>query len=474
MNLLNFMKNIFLLFGLVAYQFSFAQNAWSFEDCVNFALNNNINVNQTKLNTEYAKNTVLQNKLGMYTPSVSASVTEGINFANSVNPLTYSFVQQNTNSTQLGLYLDYSLFEGLSRWNQTLASEKELDATQYEQQVLENNTRILVANYYLNALMAYESLKIAQEKQNLSVAQLKNTKELVKSGVLAYGDQVEVEAQNANDELNTVNAQNALDKAINQLKILLQLNPNTDFSIATLNVKNQPTANYNFNSINEQAIKMLPNVKAAELRVHAAELKLKAAKGSLSPTISFSAFLGTNYFSATQEQTGTSSSLIPIGYVDGTNQVVFTNYATPTYGNKAFGKQLSDNFNQNIRFSLNIPIFGKWQRMIAIDNAKLNILSASYDIENSKNQLQQDVFTAYTNYTMTGKKLDANEKNMTAATTAFNYANEKYSVGIINAFEFETAKNRFITAQTNLVQAQYEHFFRKLILDFYNTGTLSF
>ncbi|MCD8528621.1 MAG: TolC family protein [Chitinophagales bacterium] len=350
-------------------------------------------------------------KLNMFTPNVNATVTEGINFANSINPLTYSFVQQNTNSTSFGLYLDYSLFEGLSRWNQHLASEKELTATQLEQEMLENNTRLTVASYYLNVMLANESQNLASEKYNLTKKQHENTKTLVSAGILSQADLVEVEAQQANDNLDYVNAQNNYVNARYQLLQLLQLDPNMPFGVKMI----EPTSlltdkQYDFNAIHNEAINLMPNIKAAELRKHAAELKLKAAKGSLSPTISFSAYLGSNYFSATQEQTGTSTAVIPVGYVDGTNQLVYTSYSQPVLSNKAFGNQVKDNFNQNIRFNLSIPIFAKWQRMIGIDNAKINVLNANYEIENAKNKLQQDVFTAFSNYNMAQSKIDAAQK----------------------------------------------------------------
>ena len=110
--------------------------------------------------------------------------------------------------------------------------------------------------------------------------------------------------------------------------------------------------------------------------------------------------------------------------------------------------------------------------MIAIDNAKLNILKSTFDVDLKKNALQQDIFTAQTNLKAAAKKYAANMQNREAAGLAYNYANEKYSVGVINNYEYETAKNRFIAAQTSVVQAKFEYLFRKMIANFYLTGTL--
>lgn len=454
-----------------------AQKNWSFQDCVDYALANNINVNQSKLNAEFAKNTVLQNKMGMYTPNINATITEGFNFANSVDPLTYEFIQQSTNSTSGGLYLDWSLFEGLSRMNQLKAAKNELNATHFEQEELENSTKLLVANYYLNALMAKEALQIAKEKQNLTNNQLNNTLELIKAGVLAEGDKYEINAQLANDELSVVSAENNLETALNQLKLLLQLDPYETFNIQEIEINDNDltTTISNPTELSNNALSILPNMKSAELKLQAAMLNLKSAKGSLSPTFSVSGYLGTNYFSASQEQIGTSpASIIPIGAVSNTGDIVVTSITQPIFDKKTFGSQIGDNLNQNIRLNLSIPIFGKWQRMIAIDNAKLSIINSEYDLENKKNTLHQDVFTAYTNLKLAQKQLAANQKNNEAASLAFTYAEEKFKAGIINTYEFETAKNRFITAQANSIQSQFDFIFKKMIVNFYETGDLAF
>jgi len=470
-------KRLFLLFIFFNWSFIQAQNIWSFQDCVDYALENNISVNQSKLNELYAKNTVLQNKMDIYTPSINATITEGFNFANSVDPLTYEFVQQNTNSTSAGLYLDWSLFEGLSRIHQLKAAEKELDATLYEQEELENNTKILVANYYLNVLMANEALQIAKDKYDLTKKQLNNTIELIEAGAIAEGDKYEIEAQLANDELSIVSAENNLEIALLQLKLLLELDPNEDFTLRGIEI-DKSDFSLNLSTITDyssNALNVMPNLKSAELRLHAATLNLKAAKASLSPTLSISAYLGTNYFSASQEQIGTeAATLLPIGAVANSGELVVSSYEQPLFDKKPVGAQIGDNFNQNIRLNLVVPIFGKWQRMIAIDNAKLNIIKAEYDVKNKKSTLHQDVYTAYTNLKLAQKQLAANKKNNDAASLAFSYAEEKFIAGIINTYEFDTAKNRFITAQSNYIQSKFDFIFKKMIVNFYETGELSF
>lgn len=453
-----------------------AQEKWSFEECVAYALDNNLNVSQSKLNIEYAKNNVLQNKMNIYTPNINVNVVEGFNFANSVDPLTYQFIQQSTNSTTLGMFIDFTLFQGLNRMMNLKASALELTATQLEQMEMENSTKLILANHYLNALLAKEALQIAQEQQILTLNQYTNTIELVKVGELAKGDQYEVEAQIANDEVNVVTAENTLQNALNQIKFVLQLDPFQAFDIEELKMQ-EITMDGQLTDIGilaENAATALPNVKSAELKQKAALYKLKAAKGSLSPSISVSGYLGSNYFSAAQRQVGETMVTSPIGFVSGSNDIVISNFQQPIFGDKSFGMQVGDNLNQNIRINLNIPLFGKWQRMIAIDNAKLGILQSDFEVKTKQNSLNQDIFTAQTSLNAAAKQFNANKKNLEAASVAFSYAEEKFNFGIINTYEFEAAKNRLLSAQIGLAQSKFEYLFREAIVRFYETGELTF
>jgi outer membrane protein len=325
-------------------------------------------------------------------------------------------------------------------------------------------------------MLAKEALQIAQDQRVLTQNQYKNTLELVNVGVLAKGDQYEVEAQMANDEVNVITAENNLELALNQIKFVLQLDPFQEIDIVGLpNMDIDVDANMTDVSIlAENALHLLPNVKSAELRKRAAEFQLKAAKGSLSPSISLSGYLGSNYFSAAQQQVGETTVTTPIGFVSGSNDLVISSFQQPIFGDKSFGMQVGDNLNQNVRINLNIPIFGKWQRMIAINNAKLAVKQSEYDIQSKQNTLNQDIFNAQTSLKAASKQFLASEKSMEAASIAFTYAEEKFKFGVINTYEFETAKNRLVAAQTNLAQAKFEYLFRHAIINFYKTGELSF
>lgn len=453
-----------------------AQKVWSLQDCFDYALQNNISVKQIELSNQYAQNDLKQSKLNLYLPNINASISESFNFGNSIDPTTYQFVNSATNSTRFGINGSYNIFEGLMKLNTVKANKDKLAATESEVEELKNNTKLAITNLYLQIIIAKEVTSIAKENKTLTQSQYKNTKALVDAGVLAKGSLLEIDAQLAQNELNILNAENTLEKALNQLKQLLQLDLYKSFDIETIPMDDNLSLSADEpQKITNDALSILPQMKSAEYRLSAAKNDLKTTKGSLWPTLSVSAYVGTNYFSAAQEVESYNTSTTPIDITIAGNPVTigFPNQ-TPNLKNTAFAKQLENNLSENIAINLAIPILASWQRRTAIANSKLNVIKSELDIDSKKQQVNEDVFNAYTDLKMAYNKFVATEKNIAASNEAYKYADEKYKAGLLNSLEFETAKNRKLSALADQIQAKYEYFFRKVILNYYKTGEISF
>lgn len=453
-----------------------AQKIWSLQDCFDYALQNNISVKQIELSNQLAENELKQSKLNIYLPNINANISESFNFGNSIDPTTYQFVNSATNSTRFAINGSYNIFEGLMKLNTVKANKDKLAATESEVEELKNNTKLAITNLYLQIIIAKEVKNIATENKTLTQSQYKNTKALVDAGVLAKGSLLEIDAQLAQNELNILNAENTLEKALNQLKQLLQLDLYKSFEIEAIAMDDNLSLSADEpQKITSDALSILPQMKSAEYRLSAAKNDLKTTKGSLWPTLSVSAYVGTNYFSAAQQVESYSTSTTPIDITIAGNPVTigFPNQI-PNFKNTPFIKQLENNLSENVSLNLAIPILASWQRRTAIANSKLNVIKSELEIDSKKQQVNEDVFNAYTDLKMAFNKFVATEKNITASNEAYKYADEKYKAGLLNALEFETAKNRKLSAQADQVQAKYEYFFRKVILNYYKTGEISF
>tara|TARA_B110000037_G_C17121672_1_gene506127 strand:+ start:1125 stop:2537 length:1413 start_codon:yes stop_codon:yes gene_type:complete len=453
-----------------------AQKTWSLQDCFVYAIENNISIKQIELSKNFAENSVIQSQVALYLPNVNANVNESFNFGNSIDPTTYQFVNRNTNTTSFGLNASYGLFEGLTKINRLNANKENLSATEHEIEEVKNNIKIYITNLYLQIIIANEALSISKEKIGLTQNQYKNAKALVTAGVQARGVLLDVEAQLANDELSILNAESNVEKALSQLKLLLQLDPYEPFEIQEIDlVKEFEALRVNPKNIATAAMDIMPQIKAAEFRKKAAEYDLKVAKGSLFPSLSLSGSLGTRFFSEAQNQTGfvTLKNEQSFEINDVPVIAIFENDA-PTFSKTPFFHQLENNLSESISVGLNIPILGGWQRRAALANAKINILKTDLDIEVKKNKINEEVFNAYTDLRLAQKRYQAAQKSSQASDLAYNYANEKFKGGIMNSLAFETVKNRKISAEASFIQAKYDLFFKKLILDYYETGELKF
>ena len=50
---------------------------------------------------------------------------------------------------------------------------------------------------------------------------------------------------------------------------------------------------------------------------------------------------------------------------------------------------------------------------------------------------------------------------------AFNYAKEKYAVGMMNSFDFNQSQTLFTNSQSEVLRTKYDYIFKVKIVEFY-------
>jgi outer membrane protein len=175
---------------------------------------------------------------------------------------------------------------------------------------------------------------------------------------------------------------------------------------------------------------------------------------------------GTGYSSIRDRLTGVDSMTVPIGRTQN-NVPVFSTQPFPNYTNYPFWDQLEDNASTSVSFRLSIPIFNGWQVRNNIENARVQVLNARYELQLQENQLYKDIQNARADAVAAWKKYQAARKTVESMQESFKYTEQKFEVGLVNSIEFNTAKNNLIRAQSELLQAKYEYLFKTRILDFY-------
>ncbi len=418
-----------------------AQNTWSLQECIDYALENNIQIKQQQLNTEYYNNQVSQAKSNKL-PNLNAQLGNDYSFGRS---LTYENTYENVNSMSVsgGASTNFTIWNGFTLNNEVERLELDLQATLQDLQKAKDDIILNIAGGYMQILFAEEVVLVDSAQIVVTRQQISRTQQLVDAGSLAKGSLLEIQAQLAREELQLVNDQNTVQLAYLSLYQFLELPISENFKIekpVLPEIRANLTMSNSLDVFNN-ALNVRPEIIAAQLRVKSAEKQLEIVKGNQYPSLTF----GANYYN------------------------LYNNKYTDIFGDKiAFGNQLKNNSRSSAGFSLNIPIFNRFQIKNGISNASIQIYNYKYQLQTASNLLRKDIEQAYANALASLNRYISTEKAVVSMEEAFRYVEEKYNVGMVNSVDYNLQKNQLTAAQSQLLQAKYEYIFRTKILDFYN------
>lgn len=447
-----------------------AQNIpkWNLQQCINYALEHNVSIQQNELQGDILDNTTKQAKLSRI-PSLNGSGTHAYNIGRTIDPFTNTFnnatIQNNSFSINSGV-----LLYGGSQINNTIKQNAINKAANAENaHVLRNQIALSVASTYLQIVQSEENLKVGNSQKNITQAQLNRTSKLVASGSANLSAELSLKAQLANDEVNVINAQNAIQIAYNTLINALQYPLDQSLEIELIDVTMLPVMGLDeVADIYEMALHNLPEIKQAELQILQSKVGEKIAGAGLQPTLSAFGNINTVYSQSGKEIVPTNRvEAFEIGVVKNTQEPVISARPVQLINDKPFGSQLTDNLGQQAGLSLSVPIFNGYRSQIAVQNARVNSKINELNLVNTKNQLRSDVTTAYTNQKVAKSRYDAALFSEDAQRINYDFAQKRFDAGGSNNVDLLTAKNQWSQAQLQLINAKYELIFRALIIDFY-------
>ncbi|MBN2166644.1 MAG: TolC family protein [Marinilabiliaceae bacterium] len=428
---------LLILSGFI-YQNLEAQEKWTLQKCIEYAHSNNISIKRQKLNTQYSQNELNKAKLSLL-PGVNAQSSYTVNFGRNeitIDSLTY-IRELTTHRMDIGARATLPLFEGFSRENTIRKNKYDLLSANEIVQKTKNDISLQIAAYYMQILFDKELLNIAIEQQELTKLQTEKTKKLVDAGSLAMGSYLEIKSQLTKEALSVTQQENNLMISKLNLAQLLDLEDVISFDIVTpdINViikqkKVNPDSIYNI------AITTLPQIKSSEHNLISAEYQLKTTKGALYPSLSLIAGI-----SSWDENT--------------------------SFSGLDFSKNLSNNRRSYVGATLSIPIFNGLSAQLNVKNAQLSVNDAAYKLQEEKLLLKKEIQQAYADALAAYKKYISSNEAVKSYEESFRYTEKKFSVGLVTSIEYNTAKNDFTKAQSDLLQSKYEYILRNKILDFY-------
>lgn len=432
---------VFLLGSGVAMSQSSSQKVWTLEECIAYALEKSLDVQNGRLQERSAELTLSQSKW-QYAPSINASAGLGYNFGRAIDYGTNS-VSSDLQSTNFSIQASVTLFEGFAHYRTVQANRLARDVERASNESLRQTIELNVVSAYLQVLYQNELLESAKHQRELTEQQLSVSRAQASVGAIARGSLLDLEAQLATENQRVVESENAIQLANLQLMQLLDLRDENFVvlrpTITADNLPQLPTGTVQ--ELYEEARQYYAPLQEASLRKDLADKRIQVAYSRYSPRLSLSA-----------------------NYGSGSRHFINSQVRLPE---DPFLKQLKENASQNVSLNLSIPIFNNFAEREGVNQAKIGFLQAQINEQRTENNLFKAIQQAYNDAVVALKRFQASRQSYQSLEEAYRWAAEKYAIGALSAYEYSQAKTRFDQAAVAQLQSMYEYVFKIKILNFY-------
>lgn len=420
---------------------------WTLEQCISYALEHNIQLQQSKVSTRQQEISLLEQQAQLF-PSLSFSTNQNVSW----RPWSQSYTNlsngtMTTSSSEVNYNGSYGLNANWTVWNGG-RNMKNIDKAELSTDIAElateeqaNSIQEQITQYYVQILYQTEAVRVNQEILATSKAQRDRGKEMVDVGLMARADLSTLEAQVTQDEYNVVSAQTQLDSYKLQLKQLLQLVMVSNFNVAIPAIDDSdvlallPTPQ----EVYANAYAYRPEVQSAQLSIESADLDITIAKRGYWPTISLSASIGTSNTD------------------DGT----------------AFFTQLKQNLSNSLGVTLSLPIFDNRSTRSSIQTAKLAKVTSQLDLQNTEQELYSQIETYWLNARSAQQQYVYAQANQKSMADSYELVNEQFNVGLKNIVDLMQGKDNLLQAEQQLLQSKYTALLNIALLKFYQGEAIS-
>lgn len=452
---------------------------WTLEECVRYAIDNNITVQQTELDLESAA-IEKSDAVGAFLPTLNGNANNSWQTGLTQNVLTGVLETQQTRNSSFGLTAGVRIINGFRNHKALDRAELSRIAADYNIAKLKDDIALNVAVSYLQVLLAKESARVVVTQNAVTQEQIERTQQLVDGGVLPRGDLLEIRATNANETQRIVAAENAVAIGLVNLAQLLNISDIKNFEIAeaNYNITGEAILNTDVEVLLDKAKDSRYDIKIAEQNEAIAKKDLEISKTAYYPTLD--GFI--NYNTRESDRPSGFDRVIdindplidsgnPIGVNATTGEIVTGLSPNITGVNEIaplpFVEQLYLNDGISYGLSLRVPIFNGFSTRNQVKRSKVNVQRAEYQKELATQNLRTAVYQAYTDAKAAKESYEAALVGINSQELAYQYAKDRYDVGLTNAFDFSQSKLRYDNAQIELARSKYDYIFRIKVLELY-------
>ncbi|NPD47790.1 TolC family protein [Lentimicrobium sp. S6] len=414
-----------------------AQESWKISDCIDYAMENNLDLNMKYNNIESQEVSLKESKANIL-PNLNFGSNLELNFGRNVDGNDNSVTYDPTLSQNYYLNSSFTLFQGMVKKNGIRFSKYLLKASEQGAEVEKNQLVFKILSSYYTVLYSQGLRDVAESQVGLSKMQFDRMQKLVEVGKESPITAQDLESQWASDRLSLTKAQNQYNKTILELKQLLRLNVEQSFAIDTNTTQELIlNASNNVDSIFIRAKDILPQLKQQQMLLGASEKNLAIAKGGVYPSLNMNAGYSTGFYD--------QNSL-------------------------TYGKQLEENQNQWVGLSLRVPIYNRAVVSSDIKRKRIALKDQKLLFEKQKEALYIEIWNAIEDLQSAEKEYQSSQELHDFSELSLKNVTKKLEKGLANTTEFETAKQRYISAQANLLKSKLVYVMRYQMLTFYQTA----
>lgn len=417
---------------------NYSNRIWDLNNCINYALENNIQVKQKKLSVTSNELDLSKDK-SAWLPSLNASISE--NLSNSKDK-TNADNWAASNGTSFSLTASMPIYQGGTIKNNIRKSQLSVEQANVEVEITQKSIILSIVQAYLDVLYTKESVDYYGEVVLASQKQVERSKDLFNAGSIVRKDLAQMEAQLASDNYSLTVAKNNLTSRTTDLKQLLEIPVADTFAVSFPEVQvidSLASFPSKLEAINA-AMSIMPEIRSSQVNNQIAEVNYRITKSGYLPSLSLNAGYSTDY----------SSSL-----------------------SGGFSNQLSNNQLQKVGLTLNVPIFNRFSTKTSVQQSKIGVEQARLSALETEKNLQQQVETIYQDAVAGIYRYKSAKTQMELADESFRLSEQQFNLGMINAVELLKVKTSLLNSKMELIQSKYSAILNLKILDYYMGKTIT-
>ena len=431
---------------LFAFIPTHAQKQWTMQECIDYAMQNNITLQKARLSQQSAVEDVKGSK-GALLPTVSASANQSLGYRPWQNTgsttVTNGMVNTKVDKTYLngsyGVNAQWTVWNGNKNTNNVKLNK--LSGQQAELQVAEtaNSIQERIAQLYVQILYLDESIKVSKASLETSQKNEERGKEMVEVGKMSKADLAQLTAQRASDEYNVVDAQAQMANYKLQLKQLLELTGEEEFDVVIpQTTDDQALAEIPaLQNVYQQALLSRPEIESSKLAIESSDLNVKIAKAGWLPSLSLSGSFSTS---------------------------------TNSLSSNGWSNQMKTNFSTQAGLTLSVPLFDGRQTRTSVNKAKIQRQQAQLDLQDQQKTLYQTIEGYWLDANTNQQRFRAAQTTVESEQQSYDLLAEKFNLGLTNIIELMNGKDKLLSAQQNRLQSKYQTILNQQLLRFYSEG----